>query len=147
MDLRQLVRTDRPRRLRHALEKRHNSYRVPELARIARRYGVALVVSDSGDWSPIEEVSSDFVYLRLHGRPRTYASRHGRKALDQWAERIRLWRAGREPADARRISNTRPRDRAHRDVYVYFDNDQHANAPGDARGLAERLTAASRRDR
>jgi uncharacterized protein YecE (DUF72 family) len=50
--------------LRHALEARDESYRVPELAALARRYGVALVVSDSGDGPRIEEISSDFVYVR-----------------------------------------------------------------------------------
>ena len=142
LDGRSWTRADRRRPLRYALETRDDSYRVPELARIARRYGVALVVSDSGDWSPIEEVSADFVYVRLHGRPRTYASRYGPAALDRWASRIQLWHAGREPRDARRISDQRIRARRRRDVYVYFDNDRFANAPRDARGLAERLARA-----
>ena len=133
------TRTDRPRRLLHALETRNQSYHVPELARLARRYHVALVVSDSGDWPTMEEVTSDFVYLRLHGRPRTYASRYRPDALGRWADRIRAWSAGRQPPDARRISEHRPARRAHRDVYVYFDNDQRGNAPRDALRLAERL--------
>jgi uncharacterized protein YecE (DUF72 family) len=145
LDGRSWVRTDRSRRLRHALEVRDESYRSAELARIARRYRVALVVSDSGDWPRIEEVSSDFVYIRLHGRPRTYGSRYGRDALDRWAARIRLWHAGREPSDARRISDDRLRVRTHREVYVYFDNDQHGHAPRDALSLAARLPHGPRR--
>jgi uncharacterized protein YecE (DUF72 family) len=139
LDGRSFTRADRRRPLRYALETRDDSYRVPEMARIARRHDIALVVSDSGDWSRIEEVSADFVYVRLHGRPRTYASRYGPAALEQWASRIRLWHAGREPADARRISDQRARTRRRRDVYVYFDNDRFAHAPRDARSLAERL--------
>ena len=141
------VRADRPRRLRHALEARDESYRDPEVARIARRYGVALVVSDSGDWPRLEEVSADFVYIRLHGRPRTYASRYGAAALDEWAARIRRWGAGGEPDDARRISERRAPRRAHRDVYVYFDNDRLAHAPRDARRLACRLRGRDGRRR
>ena len=133
------VRADRPRRLRHALEARDESFRDPEAARIARRYGVALVVSDSGDWPRLEEVSADFVYIRLPGRPRTYASRYGPAALDDGATRVRRWSAGREPEDAHRIGERRAPRRAHRDVYVYFDNDRFAHAPHDALSLARRL--------
>jgi hypothetical protein len=68
LDGRTWTREDRPRRVLHVLEVRDRSYHVPELASLARRYGVALVVSDSGDGSRIEEVYSDFVYVRLHGR-------------------------------------------------------------------------------
>jgi uncharacterized protein YecE (DUF72 family) len=146
LDGRSWTRIDRPRPLRHALEARHESYRAAELATLARHYGVALVVSDSGDWPRIEEVSSDFVYVRLHGRPRTYASRYGPVALRTWADRIRQWQAGRQPADARRISEHRPR-RAHRDVYVYFDNDQRGHAPRDALGLMRQVADGDGRAR
>jgi uncharacterized protein YecE (DUF72 family) len=128
LDGRNWIRTDRTRPLRHALEVRHESYGDPEMARIARRHRVALVVSDSGAWPCIEAIAGRFVYVRLHGRPRTYASRYGPRALDRWASRIRRWRAGAPTSGTPR-----------RDVYVYFDNDQHANAPRDALGLATRL--------
>jgi uncharacterized protein YecE (DUF72 family) len=118
---------------------RHESWLVPELVRIARRHGVALVFSHSADWPYVEELTAGFAYLRLHGGEETYASRYGPRRLARWAERIRRWRAGGEPRDARRITDRVPPRRKARDVYVYFDNDREGHAPDDARELAERL--------
>ena len=72
-------------------------------------------------------------------------------ALERWAERIRAWSAGGQPADARVISATAPQRRTARDVYCYFDNDVKAHAPYDAAALARKLglptTLQSRRPR
>lgn len=124
-------------RVRHALEVRHESFFCPEFVRIARRTGTALVFSHAADWPYAEELTAGFVYLRLHGGTVTYASRYD--DLDRWAERIREWRDGDEPEDARRITDWVPPGRTARDVYVYFNNDCFARAPNDARRLARRL--------
>ncbi len=136
------TRVDRNRRLRHAFEPRHESWLVPEFARMARDTGTAIVFSDSASWPCTEEVTAGFVYLRLHGARETYASGYGDEALDRWAERIRAWRDGKEPDDAARITDRAPPRRKSRDVYVYFDNDARGRAPWDARSLAERLGVA-----
>jgi uncharacterized protein YecE (DUF72 family) len=133
------TRAGRKRRIRHALEVRHESYRVPELARELRRHRVALVVSDAADWPLFEEVTASFLYIRMHGSTSTYASRYTDEELDRWAERIRKWAGGGQPADAARISRLAPPRHRSRDVYVYFDNDQQAHAPHDAMRLAQRL--------
>jgi uncharacterized protein YecE (DUF72 family) len=127
------------RRIRHALEVRGEHFFVPELVRLARRHDVALVVSDAAGWPRVEELTAGFVYVRLHGAERTYASAYDERALDAWAARLDCWRRGAEPRDARRITKRSPPRRAARDVYVYFDNDFEANAPHDARHLASRL--------
>lgn len=127
------------RRLRHALEVRNESWLVPESVRILRRHDVALVFSDAADWPYSEQLTASFVYLRLHGSERTYASRYDDRSLARLAERIHCWRNGREPEDARRVLDRPARTRRERDVYVYFDNDWAANAPRDALRLAERL--------
>jgi uncharacterized protein YecE (DUF72 family) len=139
LDGRAWTRPGRRRRLRHALEVRNTSWLVPELVRILRRHRVALVLSDAADWPYAEEVTADFVYLRLHGSERTYGSRYDDAALDHWAARIRTWLGGREPDDAVRISRGPARARSARDVYVFFDNDWMAFAPHDAMRLADRL--------
>ncbi len=126
-------------RLRHALEVRHPSFLVSECVRLLRRHGTALVFADSGDWPYVEELTAGFVYLRLHGSPHTYASGYGRRRLDHWARRIRSWRAGRQPRDAHTITSRKPPRRQSRDIYIYFDNDQHAHAPRDAQRLQEVL--------
>lgn len=136
------AKVDRTRRLRYAFEPRHPSWLVPEFVRIARDTGTAIVFSDSASWPYTEEITAGFVYLRLHGTTETYASGYAPRTLERWARRIRVWCAGGEPEDARRITDYRPPRRKSRDVYVYFDNDARGRAPWDARALAERLDVA-----
>jgi uncharacterized protein YecE (DUF72 family) len=126
-------------RLRHALEVRHPSFATAEAVELLRAHGVALVVADTaGRWPLLEDVTSDFVYVRLHGDVELYSSGYGAAALDRWAQRVRAWRDGREPKDAQRAGAPRGRA-APRDVYVYFDNDVKAHAPFDAAELASRV--------
>jgi uncharacterized protein YecE (DUF72 family) len=131
--------TDHKRRLRHALEIRHESFLVPGFVRLARRHGTAIVFSHSADWPYTEEVTAGYVYLRLHGSPETYVSPYSDAALERWAARIRTWQVAGQPDNAERITDRQPPRRKTRDVYVYFDNDKEAHAPNDARRLAERL--------
>lgn len=114
------VRVDRP--LRHALEVRHRSYESTAFVDLLRLHDVALVVADSaGKWPFMVDVTSDFVYVRLHGAKELYVSGYDDDALDSWAARVTRW-----TDDGR-------------DVYVYFDNDVKVRAPFDAMGLAQRL--------
>lgn len=128
------------RPLRHALEVRHESFDDPAFAALLRRHNVALVVSDgAGAWPTYEEVTADFVYIRLHGVGELYDGRYEDTVLDDWARRITAWAGGSEPDDAKRISDARLPPRRGRDVYCFFDNDTKAMAPGDARRLLGRL--------
>jgi uncharacterized protein YecE (DUF72 family) len=137
------TRVERSRPLRHALELRHPSHMTDGVVNACRRRNVALVFShNGGEWPYLEEVTAGWCYLRLHGAPRTYASNYDDRALDRWAERIRLWADGREPAAAARITARKTPRRKARDVYVYFDNDQGAHAPRNALALAERLNSS-----
>jgi uncharacterized protein YecE (DUF72 family) len=126
--------------LRHAVEIRSDTFRDERFIALLRRHRVALVVADTaGKWPLVEDVTADFMYLRLHGDKELYASGYSPEALDAWASRIDAWRHGREPADARRISARPRRPRARRDVYCYFDNDMKVHAPFDAEALRARL--------
>jgi uncharacterized protein YecE (DUF72 family) len=131
-------------KLRHAVEIRHPSFIDERFIAQLRRHRIALVVADTaGKWPLKEDVTSDFVYLRLHGDKKLYASGYSEAALDRWAGRIRAWVAGGEPDDARRISTTPARERrGGRDVYVYFDNDVKVRAPFDAKRLMQKLGLA-----
>jgi uncharacterized protein YecE (DUF72 family) len=130
-------------KLRHAIEVRHLSFCEESFIDLLRKYHIALVISDSvkKDWPYAEDLTSDFVYMRLHGTETLYRGQYSDSALDRWADRIRLWRAGHEPGDARRISAKSGMHRATREVFCYFDNDQKVQAPFDARRLIERLEA------
>ncbi|MDB5894426.1 MAG: hypothetical protein JWQ88_1957 [Rhodoferax sp.] len=126
--------------LRHAVEIRHESFRDPAFIALLRRHKVAMVVADTaGRWPLIEDVTSDFVYLRLHGDKELYASGYDAPALDQWAARIDAWRRGGQLEGSRTASSVKPPRRAAREVFCYFDNDVKVHAPFDAAGLAQRL--------
>lgn len=124
------------RPMRHVLEVRHESFLTDELVDLARRHGVALAFSHSSAWPYIEEITSDFIYVRLHGPDRLYDSAYG-EGLGEWAKRMQAWAAGEAPADSHRITERDPPPAEDRDVYVYFDNDGHAYAPNEARTLME----------
>ncbi len=126
--------------LRHAVEIRHESFRTPRFVEQLRRHGVAAVVADTaGRWPLIEDVTADFVYVRLHGDEELYASGYGEEALEDWARRLEAWRRGGEVRDARRVGPAAKRAKGGRDVFVYFDNDVKVHAPFDAMRLAHRL--------
>lgn len=134
------TRTERRRPVRHAIEIRHYSFLDRDFVALLRRHGMALVFADSVEWPYAEDLTADFVYLRLHGSEELYASGYSDQALDRWAARIRRWADGAQPEDARLIAADRkPPERSARDVYVYFDNDAKVRAPADARSLMRKL--------
>ncbi|MCW2844870.1 MAG: hypothetical protein JWN22_2786 [Nocardioides sp.] len=108
--------------LRHSLEFRSATFCTPEAFAIMRKHRVACVVADTARRFPrVEELTSDFVYVRLHGDVELYTSGYGATALDEWAAKCRRW-----SEDG--------------DVFVYFDNDAKGYAPHDAMALIERLS-------
>jgi uncharacterized protein YecE (DUF72 family) len=116
------AKTDADRPLRHALEVRHDSFCSEEAVQLLAEHDVALVVADTaGRWPLLERVTSDFMYVRLHGDKELYVSGYSAEALDSWAARIRGW------ADQGL------------DVFAYFDNDVKVHAPYDALALMDRL--------
>jgi len=116
------ARADADRPLRHALEVRHDSFCSEEAVQLLAEHDVALVVADTaGRWPLLERVTSDFMYVRLHGDKELYVSGYSGEALDSWAARIRGW------ADQGL------------DVFAYFDNDVKVRAPYDALALMDRL--------
>lgn len=140
MEGRTALEAGKQRKMRHAVEVRHDSFLDPAFIALLRKYKVAVVVADTaGKWPHIEDVTADFMYLRLHGEKALYASGYTDEALDHWADRIRSWSAGGQPEDAQRVSAKAPPKRASRDVFCYFDNDIKIRAPFDARRLIDRL--------
>jgi uncharacterized protein YecE (DUF72 family) len=137
---RALTRAAADRPLRHALEVRHPSFCNREFVELLRAQDVGLVVADTaGTWPHLEDVTSDFVYVRLHGDTELYTSGYTPDALDEWAAKIRAWRAGEAPRGELTVAAPAPSRSEGRDVYVYFDNDVKVHAPFDAIALAERL--------
>lgn len=111
--------------LRHAFEVRHPSYDTPRFFELLREHDCAFVLADSaGRFLFAEQITTDFVYLRLHGSQELYVSRYTEQELDWWAERIQGWRAEGKA------------------VYAYFDNDALGHAPYDALRLSSRVLGA-----
>jgi len=133
------------RRLRHALEIRHDSFRTPAFIELLRAHEVALVCADAVSWPRLMDLTADFVYCRLHGSEELYASGYDDDALDAWAARVTAWARGGEPRYAERVIDRPAPKRRARDVYVYFDNDAKVRAPVDAQGLKRRVEASMHR--
>jgi uncharacterized protein YecE (DUF72 family) len=111
---------DKNRKLRYAVEIRHESFHTPAFVKVLRKYKIALVIADTaGKWPFMEDLTADFVYGRLHGDEKIYVSGYTPKALDHWAEKARVW--------------------GKRDAYIYFDNDVKVRSPFDAMSLAQRV--------
>jgi uncharacterized protein YecE (DUF72 family) len=112
-----------------------------------REQQIALVVADTaGRWPYLEDVTSDFVYVRLHGDVKLYESGYTDAALERWAERIRAWRDGCTLKGAQLVAPPSGRIQR-RDVYVYFDNDIKVHAPYDAMKLAAQVEPGSREEK
>lgn len=108
--------------MRHALEPRHESFDSEEARALCQEHGVAMVIADSaGRWPVMDDATSDFRYVRLHGETELYASGYTDASLDRWARTCEAWL-----------------EQGH-DVHVYFDNDARGHAPHDAVRLVRRL--------
>jgi uncharacterized protein YecE (DUF72 family) len=126
--------------MRHAMEIRHDTFKAPEFIALLRKYNVAIVVADTaGKWPLMEDLTSDFVYVRLHGDEQLYVSGYTDAALDHWAKRIKHWCKAQQPDDAKLVGKPWKPKRKSLDVHVYFDNDVKVRAPVDAIGLSQRL--------
>lgn len=107
--------------VRHAVEFRHDSWFDHEVADCLAEHRIAVCQSDAADWPLWDAVTTDMVYVRLHGHTRTYASAYSKDLLDDWARKVNRWLA------------------EGRDVHVYFDNDSEGAAPIDAMRLIQRI--------
>lgn len=121
------------------MEIRHASFATPEFISLLRKYDVALVCADTVEWPRLMDLTSDFMYCRLHGSEVLYASGYDDASLDQWTTRVGAWARGGEPDDAERVIKEKGPQRPLRDVFVYFDNDAKVRAPFDAKSLMARI--------
>ncbi|MBW1740927.1 MAG: DUF72 domain-containing protein [Deltaproteobacteria bacterium] len=104
---------------RHTLEVRHPSWINDRLFAILKKYNLAFCIADTaGRYPYYEVVTADFVYIRLHGSKKLYASDYSEEELQAWAQKIKEWG---------------------KDVYLYFDNDFEGYAVKNAKRLKEIL--------
>jgi uncharacterized protein YecE (DUF72 family) len=104
---------------RATFEFRDTTWWNDEVYRVLEDYKVAFCIYHlAGVHSP-EIMTSDFVYIRLHGPGAAYQGLYDKQTLTGWAGAISAW-AG-----------------AGKEVYCYFDNDQDGYAARNAMELRE----------
>jgi len=109
-----------PDKHRYAFEFRDESWIVPEVFRLLRKYNAAFCVHDFEEMKIPIEVTADFAYVRFHGPTSAkYWGSYSKAELRKWAQRIDGWRA--------ELSA----------VYVYFNNDPEGAAVRNALTLKE----------
>ena len=107
---------------RHTFEFRDESWLNPRTLDLLREYGQSFCIYELGGMTSPTEITSDFVYIRLHGPGDKYQGRYDTESLRSWADAISSW------------------ERAGKDVYCYFDNDDSGYAAMNAAELAEMVT-------
>jgi len=103
------------------LEVRHPSWITDRLFSILKKYNIAFCIADTaGRYPYCEVITADFIYIRLHGSTKLYASDYSEEELHAWAQKIKAWG---------------------KDTYLYFDNDFNGYAVRNAIRLKEILGA------
>jgi uncharacterized protein YecE (DUF72 family) len=99
---------------RYVFEFRDSSWFDKEIYRLLNHYRAAFCIYDlNQDLSP-KEITSDFIYIRLHGPDGAYKGQYSTQTLSGWAGAFAAWKNKVET------------------IYCYFDNDQAGYAAQDA---------------
>jgi len=110
-----------PRRFRYVFEFRNETWHDDKILALLKKFNCAYCIYElAGQPSP-KEVTTDFVYVRLHCPEDKYTGNYPNEMLEHWADECRAWLA------------------RGKDVFVYFDNDQHAFAVQNAIALKRLL--------
>jgi len=111
----------KPATLRFAFEFRHESWFDKKTYNLLKKYNVAWVIADSLHYPKAEEVTADFVYVRMHGSEALFSSKYTKKELKNLVEKIKKWL------------------KQKKDVFVYFNNDASGYAVENAKTLIKLL--------
>jgi uncharacterized protein YecE (DUF72 family) len=124
--------------LRHVVEVRHDSFRVPAFVDLLRAHGVATVVTDKPEFPQIADATAPFVYLRLQRTREDCPTGYPAEELRRWAGRARTYARGGVPDDLETVSRPGKAAKA-RDVFVFMINGFKPHAPAAAKALLEEL--------
>ena len=127
------------RRLRHVFELRNPAAVNVEVLAIARKHGIATVFTDSSDYPSFADLHADFVYARLMRSRSDIDTGYPMDELRAWAERIRTWTRGEEPADLPHVTPAAAPAAAQRDVFVYFISAAKERNPAAAKATIDLL--------
>lgn len=108
--------------VRLTFEFRDTSWFDPAVYAILKKNAAALCLPDMPLVHGYREVTADFIYLRMHGKPALYYTLYSEDELKDWARWLRSYMG------------------KGLDVYAYFDNDGDAHAVQNALQLKELLS-------
>jgi uncharacterized protein YecE (DUF72 family) len=101
-----------------AFEIRDKSWIRDKFFALLTNYHMAFVIADSGNRYPYSEtVTTDIVYLRLHGNEQLYATDYKKEELERIATKTKNW-----------LNQSRQ-------VLIFFNNDYHGYAVKNAKEL------------
>src|SRR5215831_1950625 len=124
--------------LRHVVEVRHDSFKVPAFIDLLRQFEIPVVFAEHDRYPAIADLVGDFVYARLQKGDEKLKAGYPPKALDGWATRAKVWAEGGEPKDLPRVVKASAKKQP-RDVFMYFIHEAKLRAPAAAMALIERL--------
>lgn len=94
------------RKFKYAIEVRHPSFLNKEFFELLKKYQIAFCMADTPRFPYAEEITGDFIYLRLHGHEELYASKYSEKQLKDYATKFLKWQKA-----------------GVKEIFCYFDND------------------------
>ncbi|MDI6714387.1 MAG: DUF72 domain-containing protein [Thermodesulfovibrio sp.] len=91
------------KKYKYTIEVRNKTFINDNFFEILKQNNIAFCIADSAGRFPYyETITANFIYVRLHGSQRLYASEYSDEELIEWANKIKVW---------------------DKDTYIYFDND------------------------
>jgi uncharacterized protein YecE (DUF72 family) len=127
-------------KLRHVVDVRHDSFRTPEYLSLARRHGVATVLTESDEYPALFDAQGDVVYARIMRTASELPDGCTPQALDGLADCARLLRDGGLPSVMPLVEAAAPDLRTEpRAVFVFFISGAKERAPAAAMALMRRL--------
>ena len=127
------------RKLNHAVEARHASFRDPEFIKLLRDAGVTAAYTDAETWPSMADITGDVVYARLQRGDDTLEAAYVPADLDAWAGRAKIWATGAAPPDLPCVDAVHQHEVKPRDVFIYFIHEGKLRAPAAAMALIDRL--------
>jgi uncharacterized protein YecE (DUF72 family) len=125
--------------LRHVMDVRHESFRTSEYLALARRHGVATVLTESDDYPALFDPRCDLVYARIMRTEAALPEGCAPQTLDALAGCARLLQAGGLPSGMPLLDPAPDPAAAAREVFLFFISGAKERAPAAAMALMRRL--------
>ena len=127
------------RKLRHAVEVRHDSFCTPAFIALLRKHNVPVVFADHAAYPGIPDVTGDFVYARLQTGSDDVPTSYTPEALDAWTGRLKAWAEGGAPEDLAPVDPGHTPERKPREVFAFIIHEGKVRAPAGAQAIISRL--------